>query len=66
MYTTKAGVKIGLLYQPKPPVLSHDDEIIQSVLLKDPSVVWYRRLTDSLSYLFLVALTVLLAIWLGK
>lgn len=61
VYTTKAGVKIGLLYQPKAPVLSHDEEIIQSVLLRDHRVVWHRRLTDSLGYLFLVVLTLMLA-----
>lgn len=35
-YTTKTGVKIGLLYQPRRAPMSRDEELIQSVLLNEP------------------------------
>ena len=42
-YTTKTGIKIGLLYQAPPPQITPDAEFIQSVLLNDRSVFQERR-----------------------
>lgn len=58
-YTTKTGLQIGLLYKKPPPQLSHDEEVIQSILLRDRAVVWHHIANEWLGYIFLCVLIVL-------
>jgi hypothetical protein len=42
-YTTKTGLQIGIAYTPPPQQLTQDAEIIQSVLLGQPTPVMQRK-----------------------
>jgi hypothetical protein len=42
-YTTKTGLKIGIAYTPPVQQLTHDGEVIQSVLLGSRTPVMERR-----------------------
>ena len=59
-YTTKTGIKIGLLYTPPLPQPSADDELIQRVLLKDRSVFTLTHVMDWTLYGILVFFTLLI------
>ncbi len=58
-YRTKTGLQIGLLYQRPLRQLSYDEEVIQSILLKDRSIVWHHIASEWLGYIFLCVLIVL-------
>jgi hypothetical protein len=42
-YTTKTGLQIGIAYTPPPQQLTQDAELIQSVLLGQPTPVMQRK-----------------------
>lgn len=60
-------VLIGSRYEPPRPGLSPDEEVIQCVLLGDPSPLVARRSMDAvISLIVFVCVAVLLAAWSAK
>lgn len=63
-YTTKTGLKIGLLYQKPPTIQSREDEFIQGILLGDrPNPDMYEILEWVVCFTLLYVLIAVVMTW---
>lgn len=64
-YTTRTGIKIGSRYEPPLPLPSHEEEIIQNMLLEDDSPWAWRKNLTMLAGMFVTCAAIYVgAVWL--